>query len=298
MQFVYNLVILIEIYAVLAVGLDITVGLGGIFVISQAAFYGVGAYATAVATTQFGFGFIPALLFSIALTALVGALVALPMRRVGGEYMVIATLAIQVIANDLFMNLVGITNGPMGITGIPAPEIFGHAVGSNAGFLILYLLIVLLAFAVRVLVGRSSFGLVLKGIRDDSVAVASLGKSVDPTKIKAMALSAGLAGGAGCLFAFYVGYVSPYTFTIEESTLILAMVILGGASTAIGPMLGAGILIALPELLRLLPIPNTILGPLEQIIYAAILILIVRFAPSGVWGIIYSRCHARRNKEA
>ncbi|TAM88829.1 MAG: branched-chain amino acid ABC transporter permease, partial [Candidimonas sp.] len=265
MQFVYNLVILIEIYAVLAVGLDITVGLGGIFVISQAAFYGVGAYATAVATTQFGFGFIPALLFSIALTALVGALVALPMRRVGGEYMVIATLAIQVIANDLFMNLVGITNGPMGITGIPAPEIFGHAVGSNAGFLILYLLIVLLAFAVRVLVGRSSFGLVLKGIRDDSVAVASLGKSVDPTKIKAMALSAGLAGGAGCLFAFYVGYVSPYTFTIEESTLILAMVILGGASTAIGPMLGAGILIALPELLRLLPIPNTILGPLEQI---------------------------------
>jgi branched-chain amino acid transport system permease protein len=270
-------------YAVLATAFNIVVGLAGLFALSHAAFYAVGAYTTAILATRYGLPFPIPLIAGIGLTAVIGAAAALPALRIGGHYLVIVTLALQVIVTDTLRNAQALTGGPDGISGIPRIVLFGYPLSTPGSFLILAAFAALLCYLITRTITRSPFGRALRAMRENELAAQAVGKNVVLLKLVAFAVSAALAAVAGSLLAQYIGFVSPQSFTIEETIFILAMVILGGTGNFFGSLVGAAILVFLPELLKLVDLPVTTADLMRNIIYGLILILMLRFRPEGLF---------------
>lgn len=283
MDYVYHVLVMASLYAVLATAFNIVVGLAGLFALSHAAFYAVGAYTTAILATRYGLPFPIPLIAGIGLTAVIGAAAALPALRIGGHYLVIVTLALQVIVNDTLRNAEALTGGPDGISGIPHVVIFGYPLATPGSFLIVAAFAALLCYLITRNITRSPFGRALRAMRENELAAQAVGKNIVHLKLVAFAVSAALAAVAGSLLAHYIGFVSPQSFTIEETILVLAMVILGGTGNFFGSFVGAAILVFLPELLKLLELPVTTADLMRNVIYGLILILVLRFRPEGLF---------------
>jgi ABC-type branched-subunit amino acid transport system ATPase component/ABC-type branched-subunit amino acid transport system permease subunit len=219
----------------------------------------------------------------VILTAGIGALAALPALRVGGHYLVVVTLALQVIVIDILRNAQGLTGGPDGISGIPRIVIFGQTLSTPGSFLILSAVVALGTYFVMRMLAVSPFGRALRAMRENELATQSIGKNVVALKLIAFAFSAAAAAVAGSLLAHYIAFVSPQSFSIDETILVLAMIILGGTGNLFGAVVGAFILVLLPELLKFLDLPVGTADLMRNAFYGLMLILILRFRPEGLF---------------
>jgi branched-chain amino acid transport system permease protein len=284
MEYLLNLGILFSIYGVLALSLNMVVGMAGMLSLAQAAFYGIGAYAAALGMTRLGLDFFTALMLGAVLNIAVAGAVSKILARWRGDYYAIVSAGLSIIVFSILLNWRELTRGPLGIFGIPKPAIFGHTIESNAEYFILCLVVLAVIFALYEWFDRSSFGRGLKAIRQDEQLAAVMGYPVARMKSMVFILAACLAGIAGALFASYIAFIDPSTFQVHEGIFLFTIIIIGGLSSSKGAILGAIVLISLPEILRFIGLPNTIAAQLQQIIYGATLILMMIFKPKGFLG--------------
>jgi branched-chain amino acid transport system permease protein len=284
MEYLLHILIFIGIYSILSVSLNLLVGYTGILSIAHAAFYGVGAYIAALMALKCHSPFLLNLLLGIIGTGILGALIGIPSLRIKDDYFVIATFAFQVIVFSVLNNWVSFTGGPMGLPGIPQPNIFGLKISSHIEFLILVTLLAALVFWISNRVVKSPFGRVLKAIREDEVFAQSFGKNIFAFKLKVFMISAALAAIAGVMYATYISFIDPTSFTIMESIFIISIVIIGGAGNLWGSVIGAVVLVALPELLRFVGLPNAVAANIRQILYGSLLVIFMMWRPQGFIG--------------
>ena len=284
MDYIFHIFVLASIFTSLAISLDLLLGHTGILSMAHAAFYGLGAYSSALVTVSLGAPVAIGILVGMTVAVLISFIVSLPSLRLHDDYFVITTFGFQMIVFSVFNNWTGVTRGALGIAGIPQPTIFGWAVRSHLEFAILSLGLAAVAYLVVSLITSSPFGRVLRAIREDEVLAQSLAKNTFWFKASAFAVTAALAASAGSLYAHYVTYIDPTSFTVMESILVISMIIIGGAGSRWGPLLGAVILVALPEMLRFVGFHSSAADNMRQIIYGALLVIIIMFRPRGLVG--------------
>jgi len=283
-DYIVHVAINIALYAILGVSFNLLLGYTGLFAVSHAAFFGIGAYASALLALHAGLGFLWGMALGIVVAGLVGAVIALPALRVSGDYLVIVSFGLQTIVFSVMLNWQDVTRGVAGLPGIPRPSLLGWKVTTPSQYLVLFLAAAALCFFLARRLTHSPFGRVLKAIREDEVATQALGKNITRFKVLVFVVAGALAAVAGNLYAHYITFINPFSFTLEESIFIMAVVIVGGAGNLWGSLLGAAVLVIMPESLRFLQVPPTVSGAIRQLIYGVLLVLFMRFRPQGLWG--------------
>lgn len=284
MEYLIHLAILFAIYAILGVGLNLVAGYTGLLSVTHAAFFGIGAYATALLSVNFGMNFFAAVLVGMAAAAVLAFLIGVVLSRLGGDYYVLGTVGFNFIVFSVMLNWFGLTRGPLGIAGIMRPEMFGFNFSSNASFLLLALAFLVLIYLISRFLADSSFGRVLKAIREDEKAIRVFGYRTLSYKLAVFVVAAAMAAVGGSLFASYITFIDPTSFVVMESVFILAIVILGGFANLKGSVWGAFLLILLPELLRFVGFPNEIAAQMRQLMYGLLLIFLMLYRPQGLIG--------------
>jgi len=275
MEYLLHILIMILLYVMLSQSLVIVAGYSGMISLAHAAFYGIGAYTTALLSVKLGFPFLINLPIAIILSGAIAVIISTIALRTVDDYFIIITLGIQVVIFSLMNNLMEVTNGPLGIPGIPVIKIFGFEFGSKISFLLLALVLAALVYLLLRYITKSPFGLVLKGLSEDEIFTKSLGKNVYAAKVISFTVGAMLAAIPGVLYAHYVTYIDPTSFTVDESIFILSIVIIGGMRSLWGAAIAAALLVILPEALRFLGMPNNIAANMRQIIYGGILVFMM-----------------------
>jgi branched-chain amino acid transport system permease protein len=284
MDFLFSYIILAEIYVLLGLSTNLLVGIAGIFSVSQAAVFGVGGYIVAYFLMNDTMGFVPAMVIAAIACVVLNIVVTLPSLRVSGDYFVVTSFGIQLLATAVFTNWTNATGGANGLPGIPPPDLFGYSLDSNAQVTALTTAAMVLGGLAFFLIMRAPFGRLLRAIREDELAVAAAGKNVLRAKVSAAALAGAFAGSAGGLYATFLSFVDPSSFDLDASILLLTMVVVGGARTLVGSILGPFLLLALPQILTLVDIPTTIAAAMRQLIYGVLLIAFMLFRPQGLAG--------------
>src|SRR5690349_19013956 len=282
--YIAHYLVMVGIYSILAISLNLLIGFSGIFSLAHAALYGIGAYASAIAAVKLGLGFWGGMIVAAGVGGLASALVAIPSLRVAGDYYIVASFGLQMVVLTVFVNWIDLTNGHAGLAGIPRPQAFGFAIDNPFKYVVLTFAIAALTYAICHRLTHSAFGRRLRAVRDDEIAAAAIGKDVVRTKIVIATISSALGALAGSLYAHYITYINPSSFTLEESIFITSLVILGGTQRLAGPCVGAAILLAVPEALKFLAIPDTVAAPMRQILYGGLLILFMFVRPEGILG--------------
>lgn len=284
MEYLINLAILFCIYGTLALSLNMVVGMAGLLSLAQAAFYGIGAYAAAIGMTELGLGFFSTLLLGMLANGILAFVVGKILSRFQGDYYAIVSAGLSVIVFSVLLNWKDLTNGPLGIFGIPKPEIGSFLLVSNFSYLVLCLAAVALSCGIYVLFDRSSFGRTLKALREDEQLTRLQGYNTKHFKSIVFVVSAMMSGIAGAMFASYISFIDPSTFQLKEGIFLFTIIIVGGLSSAKGSIVGALILISLPEVLRFIGLPYETAAQLQQIIYGALLVLMMILRPQGLFG--------------
>ncbi len=284
MDYLIHIAVFCCIYTVLAESLDLLVGHAGILSLVHAAFYATGAYTCAIIAVHLQWPFPVALLLGCASSGVVAFGVAALSIRLRGDLFVIATFACHVVILGVVANWIGLTRGPLGIFDIPHAVVLGCSLDTGWQYALMALTMALLAWAVVQLLVSSPFGRVLHAVREDDVLAMALGKNVFYFKSLAFIVAGVLAAGAGGIYAHYMRFIDPTSFTVMESILIASMVIIGGAGSRWGPVVGAVLLICLPEVLRVLGLPGSVAAHLRQIIYGVLLVVMMRLRPQGLVG--------------
>jgi branched-chain amino acid transport system permease protein len=290
LAYLLNLATLMTINAVLAITLNFIMGYAGIFSMAHAVFFGVGAYTAAWFALHVGGAFFLAVPVAMLAAAVLSLALALPALRVRGEYFVAASLGLQVLGVTVFAEWKSFTGGLGGVIGIPPADLFGYAVTDPLQFLVLALACLLVVVGITTVLLRSSFGRNLKAIRDSESAAHAYGKNVAAIKTLSVVISSALAAIAGALYAFYLGFINVESFQLNTSVLLMAMVIIGGTGTLLGPIVGTVLLMLLPSLFSYLSfVPSTDIGLVQQIAYGAAMVLLMIFRPGGIVGVRRSR---------
>jgi len=295
-------------FAMLAIGLNVVVGYAGLLDLGFIAFFGLGAYAYALlASPHFGlhYPFWVLLPFGAALAGLFGVILGAPTLRLRGDYLAIVTLGFGEIIRIFLVNLnrpFNLTNGPHGVTLIDpiriggfdlskTYDLFGLKVAAVHSYYFLFLLCVILAIILSLRLENSRIGRAWIAIREDEIAAKAMGINTRNIKLLAFAMGATFGGVAGGLFSAFQGFVSPESFKLMDSIMILCMVVLGGMGNVAGVVLGALLLTALPEALRYVqPLQLAVFGrvyvdpaDLRMLLFGLALVLMMRFRPQGLW---------------
>lgn len=275
-SFQLRVVMLFLVYALVALGLNILVGLTGLVSLGQAGIYAVGAYVTAILSKTYGFGFLPAVSAAMAVTALCGVALAYPTVRVRGVYLAVITIAFGLIVQNVAIEWRDVTGGTLGISNVPRVDL-GYGALTTNGLYVLFAVITFVAFLIHYGVMNSRYGRAMRAVSQSETAAKALG--VDPTAMRVIAfvLSAVYAGLAGALYAYLNRYVNPDTFAFGDSVRFLLMVILGGAGTILGPLFGAGVLTYIPNLFQNL-------GKWQLFAYGGLLAFVMFVMPLGIVG--------------
>ena len=284
MAYLVHLAVFISTTSILAVGLNLVVGYTGLLSVTHAAFYGIGAYTPAIFMTSLWVNFFLALLIAVVLTAICALLIGFVLSKFKGDYFALGSFGFNIIVYSIFLNAQGLTRGPLGIPGIPRPEIFGFVFKSNISYLILCVVFLIIVYFVAKWVVNSSFGRVLKAIREDEEAIRVFGYNTLYYKLAIFVIAAAMAAIAGSLYASYITFIDPSSFVLFESIFMVAVIILGGLANIKGSMLGALILVLLPELLRFVGFPTEIAAQMRVAVYGLILILLMMYRPQGLIG--------------
>ncbi|WP_027180504.1 ABC transporter permease subunit [Maridesulfovibrio bastinii] len=273
-----NIMISALVYVVLGLGLNIVVGLAGLLDLGYVAFYAVGAYAYALMNMYWGVSFWAALPIGALLGAFCGILLGFPVLRLRGDYLAIVTLGFGEIIRLVLENWGEFTQGPSGIANIPRPDFFGLASGLTSSILFMYYLMLIMVIVTIFIVNRlknSRIGRAWQALREDEIACQAMGIDKVKTKLTAFALGATWAGLVGVVFAAKTSFVNPASFTFLESAIILSIVVLGGMGSILGVILGALILILLPEYLRAF-------SEYRMLVFGATMTLVMVFRPQGL----------------
>jgi branched-chain amino acid transport system permease protein len=272
-----HVVNVIIIFATLAVGLGLAMGIGGQVNLAQVAFFGVGAYTTAILTTRAGLGFWFAALLALVATMAIGLLVGTPALRVQSHYLGIVTLGLALAFTNWVTNA-QIAGGAEGISAIPVPPLPGVDLSDEYLYYYLELIIFAIGLAFGLFVVRTGLGRRMRAMRDDALAAGALGAEVPMLRMTAFLLASVYGGIGGVLYAGLIRYVAPESFNIANMFLLLAMVIIGGRQSLVGCVVGAIGLSVVRELLVDHP-------TVAQIAYGAVVVLVVVFAPTGLAGL-------------
>lgn len=275
MDYLLHLGILICIYTILAQSLSLVAGYSGQISLAHAGFYGIGAYTTALLSVNYGVSVLLTLPLAMALSGLVAWIVAKVAVKTIDDYYIIITLGIQVVIFSLMNNWQELTRGPLGIPGIPSIQILGFSFDEKWTFLLLAACFVTLVWAVLHHLSSSPFGRVLRALSQDEVYTKSLGKNVHHAKITSFVISGMLASIAGVLYAHYISYIDPTSFTVDESIFILSIVIIGGMRNLKHIFAATIFLVLLPEALRFVGMPSSVAANMRQVFYGLALILVV-----------------------
>ncbi|MCM2374653.1 branched-chain amino acid ABC transporter permease [Aporhodopirellula aestuarii] len=294
MNYLLHLIVYFDIYLIVALSLNLVVGYAGLLTLAHAGYYAVGAYAYALLSVNLDWGFVPAVAVGILVSAALSLAVSLCSWRLKGDFFVLASLAVQALIFSALYNwhsvdaplgsLRNLTNGPFGIVGIHRPSLFGYSIVSPIAMAAFASVVAALCALVVWRLSDSSWGRVLVAMREDELAARGLGKNTRLLKVQVFAISSGLVAIAGALYASHVRYLDPTSATLDESILMLSMVVVGGVGNFRGPFVGAAILVGLPELLRFLSLPDAQAANLRMLIYGLMLILMMHFRPQGVAG--------------
>ena len=281
MDYLVTLAVLIAIYVILAASYNLVIGYGGLSTVAHPIFFAIGAYTTGLLSIH-----VPELpaaanvVLGVAAAVLASVMLAGSSLRVSGDYLLIASLGFQLGLLQLIRNL-EFMGGPGGLSAIPS-TITGPMRG------LLFLLIIGAAalacvFIVRAIV-MGPYGRAISAMRDEELAFTALGRNAMSMKIAIFALGCGMAGGAGGLYAYYFQYISPDQFEVLASAQILTMVVLGGMGTAFGPVVGAVLLLAIPQAITFLQLPQNIMAPMQGIIFTVLVLLFLFLRPAGILG--------------
>ena len=272
---VVNMILL---YSIIAVSINLIGGYGGELAMGHACYAGVGAYTTAILATQYGLGFLATFPLSLIAAAIYGFLTAIIcVGRIKDDYVMIVTMGISEITRLFFVNAGGLTGGPMGIPQVPGIKIFSFSISSGKGYY--YLFLVLLCITVLVVrnIVNSKFGRAVVAIREDKVAARAMGIRVNWNKIVNFTVSAFFAGMAGVMLAHFNRFVGPMQFSLDEGLLYYQMIIIGGLGSIPGSILGAGILVIIPEIFRGIAVYRVI-------VYGLIMVIMMIVKPQGILG--------------
>lgn len=272
-----QVLIFIGIYVILALSLNLLNGYLGLLSIGHAAFYGIGAYASAKLTMVLSWPFPAAMAGAGVVAGFFAYLIAKPTLRLSGIYMTLATLGFHMILFLVLQNWMSFTNGPLGIMDIPPPEILGYVVDTRLEYYYLILILVLLTLTSMHRLIHSRFGRALTAIRENDLAAETMGVHTTRYKIQGFVLAAFYAGIAGSYYAHFIKFISPDSFYIYESFILLAMLAFGGQGNLIGPVAGAACLILIPEFFRFLQ-------EYRMFIYGGVLIVMMLVRPQGLLG--------------
>lgn len=294
MNYALHLLVYFNIYVIVALSLNLVVGYCGLLTLAHAGYFAVGAYAYALLSVTAGWGFLPASLAGAVIAGVLSLAVSLPSWRLNGDFFVLASLAVQALIFSALYNWTSadaplgswhnLTNGPFGITGIPRPEIFGWKAATPQTFAVFATAVAAACAFILWRLKRSPWGRLLLAMREDELAARGLGKNTRLAKVQAFAISSALVAIAGALYAAHVRYLDPSSATLDESILMLSMVIVGGLGNFRGPIIGAALLILLPEALRFLHLPDAQAANLRMLTYGLLLVLMMHFRPQGIAG--------------
>jgi branched-chain amino acid transport system permease protein len=278
--YVLHVAVLSGIYVVLTLSLNLITGFCGQFSLGHAGFYGIGAYTAALLAVHGGSPFVLNLAAAAVMAGLAGFLIGLPTLRLGGIYLAMATLGFGEIIHLVLLNWLAVTRGPLGIPAIPGPALLGVDLATPVRqYYVALALAILATVAVSRLV-NSRFGEAIQAIREDEIAAEAMGVPTTRLKVLTFTVSAALAGVAGAFFAHYASFVSPASFTLVESILVLSLLVFGGMGSVEGSIAGAVLLTVAPEAFRFL-------AEYRMVIYGAILLGLILYRPQGLLGGIH-----------
>ena len=277
MEYIAGTVILIALFIILAASYNLIIGYGGLNTVAHPIFFALGAYTVGVLSVQFGLT--PLLAIAAGGLVALGAsfMLSLPSLRISGDYLLITSIGFQLGLIEIIKNL-DFLGGASGLSGIPNIVRSNRSLVFAAASLALALGVVLF---VRALI-RGPYGRAIQAMRDDELAFSALGRNAMMIKITIFALGSGIAGVAGGIYAYYFQYLTPDQFQILQSAMILTMVVVGGMGSVWGPVVGAVLLIALPEAITFLNLPAQIMGPLQGVIFTLLVIIFLFVRPQGL----------------
>ena len=273
-EYFISIIVFLGINSIITMGLCLLMGYAGQISLGHAAFYGIGAYSSGILTTHFSFSPVMAFFLGIFFSALVAYLVGKPTLRLKGHYMAVATLGFGEIFFIAFNELASWTGGPSGLSGIPALRFFGKTLEETAYlYLVWGLVIIILIFSLNMI--NSRVGRALRAVHGSELAANAMGVDAARYKVQVFVLSAVYASMAGSLYAHFVTFISPSSFGLMPSIMFLMMVVVGGAGTIWGALLGTAVFTSLPEYLRGLE-------DMEVLAYGGILMFFLLFMPQGI----------------
>ncbi|MBF0573523.1 MAG: branched-chain amino acid ABC transporter permease [Desulfamplus sp.] len=264
-------------YAILCMGLNLILGYTGLLSLGHAAFYGLGGYTTAILITRYDFGFLPCLILSGIIALLFGILLGLPTRKVRGDYFCLLTIAFGEIFRLVAQAWIDFTNGAMGIVGIPIPQIFGWSIRTETDFYYLGLILLTFTFITLSLLVNSKFGRAFIAIREDELAASVMGINTAVYKIIVFGIGCFYAGLAGSYLAVYQTTITPSNFRLEESCLMIIMVIVGGMGSLLAPIAGVVVMTIATEYFR-------DIAEYRMLIIGVIMVTVLLFRPQGIFG--------------
>jgi branched-chain amino acid transport system permease protein len=282
--YLLTIMIFVGLHTILTVGLCLLMGYAGQVSLGHAAFYGLGAYASAIATTRFQLSPWLGLLISLILTAGVALVIAQPIFKLKGHYLAMATLGFGYIVYIFFTEASALTGGPSGLTGLPYLSLAGQPLDRDVEYYYLVWAAVVLVLVASLNIVNSRVGRALRAIHGSEVAAQAMGVNTARLKAQIFVLSAAYAGLAGSLYAHYVTFVNPSPFGFHFSVMLVVMASVGGVATVWGAPFGAGVVTALTEVLRS-AVPRLLQGAsgeYEIIAFGLLLMLIMIFMPQGV----------------
>ncbi|MBN8874930.1 MAG: branched-chain amino acid ABC transporter permease [Rhodospirillales bacterium] len=280
MEYLGTIGILIAIYIILAASYNLVIGYGGLATVAHPIFFAIGAYVSGLLAIHTTLPPPVSVLVGSGCAMLASLLLAASALRVSGDYLLIASLGFQLGLLQLIKNL-AFTGGPGGLGGIPA-TIVGPS-RTPVYLAIAVVLAIATVFAIRALV-RGPYGRAITAMRDEELAFSALGRNAMSMKLVIFAIGCGIAGIAGGIYTFYFQYISPDQFEVLQSAAILTMVVLGGMGTAFGPVVGAVLLLAIPQAITFLQLPPSIMAPMQGIIFTLLVLVFLFLRPAGILG--------------
>lgn len=277
MEYILSLLVLIGLYIALSSSFNLIIGFGGLVSIAHPIFFALGAYTVGVLSVKFGLNPILAVAAGGAVALVASFMLSLPSLRISGDYLLITSIGFQLGLIEIIKNL-DFLGGASGLSGIPNVVQDNRSLVFAGVSLALALAVVLF---VRALV-RGPYGRAIQAMRDDELAFSALGRNAMNIKITIFALGSGIAGVAGGIYAYYFQYLTPDQFQILQSAMILTMVVVGGMGSVWGPVVGAVLLLTLPEAITFLNLPSEIMGPLQGVIFTLLVIIFLFVRPQGL----------------
>jgi branched-chain amino acid transport system permease protein len=276
--YILSILNMMVVYSILCLGLNLILGFTGLLSLGHAAFYGIGAYTTAIMMTRYDFGFVAAFCASAVLALVVGIVIAIPTRKVRGDYFCLITLAFGEVFRLVATSWIEFTRGAMGIVRIPMPKIFGMAIVTETHFYYLGLGILIFTYLTIKAITDTRYGRAFIAIREDELAADTMGINTSMYKIMAFSIGCLFAGMAGSFLAVYQTAVTPSNFRLEESCLMIIMVIVGGMGrNLLAPLAGVVVMTVATEVFR-----ST--AEYRMLIIGLIMILVLLLRPQGIFG--------------